>query len=73
MSIFDQDDYRDILKQELSKRQKNNPSYSLRAFGRDIELAPSKLSEIISGKQGMSQASGKKVVEKLRLNQEERE
>lgn len=73
MNIFDQDDYREILKLELIKRQKNNPRYSLRAFGRDIELAPSKLSEIMSGKQGMSQASGKTVAEKLRFNGEETE
>lgn len=73
MSIFDFDDYRDILKQELTKRKKNNPRYSLRAFARDLDLYQSKLSEILSGKQGMSHSSGVAVAQRLRLNTEESE
>ena len=73
MSIFDFDDYRDILKKELAKRKQNNVRYSLRAFARDLDLYQSKLSEIMSGKQGMSEASGKAVAQRLRLNTEETE
>lgn len=38
------------LKQELDKRCRNNSGYSLRAFSRDLEIDPSKLSKILAGK-----------------------
>jgi uncharacterized protein (TIGR02147 family) len=47
-------DYRMILREELAARCRQNPRYSLRAFARDLKLAPSRLSEILNGKQGMS-------------------
>ncbi len=47
-------DYRTILKEELAARCRQNPRYSLRAFARDLKLAPSRLSEVLSGKQGLS-------------------
>jgi uncharacterized protein (TIGR02147 family) len=37
----------------------------LRAFARDMELAPSRLSEIFNGKQGLSRQAAEKVAEKL--------
>ena len=42
--------FKDILRQELESRAKVNSSYSLRAFGRDLQIDPSNLSKIISGK-----------------------
>jgi uncharacterized protein (TIGR02147 family) len=47
-------DYREILMQELAGRCQRNPSYSLRAFARDLKLASSRVSEILNGKQGLS-------------------
>jgi uncharacterized protein (TIGR02147 family) len=46
-----QTDYREILRQELVKRQEKNPAYSLRAFARDLKVSPSRLSEVMRGAQ----------------------
>lgn len=58
-------DYKVILKEELAARCRQNPRYSLRAFARDLKLAPSRLSEILSGKQGLSRAAAEKVAKSL--------
>src|SRR5690606_35734224 len=58
-------DYKYILKEELASRCRQNPRYSLRAFARDLKLAPSRLSEILSGKQGLSRAAAEKVAKAL--------
>lgn len=57
-------DYRQILKAELDNRCEQNPRYSLRAFARDLELSPSRLSEILNYKQGVS----RKAAEKIAIN-----
>ena len=57
--------YREILREELESRCQQNPRYSLRAFARDLELAPSRLSEILSGKQGLSRESADSIAKKL--------
>src|SRR4051794_16283214 len=54
MTISPQTDYRAVLKKELESRCRQSPGYSLRAFARDLKLAPSRLSEVLSGKQGLS-------------------
>lgn len=46
--------YRSVLEYEFALKNKKNPAYSLRAFARDLGLSPSKLSEILSNKQGLS-------------------
>jgi uncharacterized protein (TIGR02147 family) len=46
--------YRDILKDELERRCQHNPRYSLRAFARDLDLSPARVSEILKGKTGLS-------------------
>ena len=50
-------DYRQILQKELAARCEQNPRYSLRAFARDLKLSPSRLSEILNRKQGLSRAA----------------
>jgi len=35
---------------ELNRRKAKNPSYSLRAYARDLGISPSYLSKIISGR-----------------------
>lgn len=54
-------DYKAILKDELATRCRQNPRYSLRAFARDLKLAPSRLSEILNGKQGLSRPAAERV------------
>lgn len=58
-------DYKTILKEELAARCRQNPRYSLRAFARDLKLAPSRLSEILAGKQGLSREAAVKVAQAL--------
>ena len=58
-------DYREILINELEQRQLNNENYSLRAFARDLGVAPSRLSEILRGKQGLSRERARQVSKKL--------
>lgn len=65
MEIDSRRDYREILRDELTNRCKMNPRYSLRAFARDLELSPSRLSEILSGKQGLSRIAATRVATKL--------
>ncbi len=52
--------YRARLKDEFAQRCGRNSRYSLRAFARDAGVLPSRLSDILGGKQGMSRevASG---------------
>ena len=61
----DINDYRDILKEELSVRTQANARYSLRAFARDLDLAPSRLSQILNGKQGLSLSRAVRLAEKI--------
>ncbi|MFW7380925.1 MAG: TIGR02147 family protein [Oligoflexus sp.] len=60
-----QSDYRSILKEELNARCEQNPRYSLRAFARDLQLSPSRLSEILNRKQGLSRKAAEKVAQSL--------
>jgi uncharacterized protein (TIGR02147 family) len=48
------EDYRLILKEELETRCAQNNRYSLRAFARDLNISPSRLCEVLKGKQGLS-------------------
>jgi uncharacterized protein (TIGR02147 family) len=66
-------DFRTILRNELELRAQNNPNYSLRAFARDLKISPSRLSEIFSGKQGLSPAAALKIAERLGYSEDERE
>lgn len=42
------------LNSELERRLKRNPRYSLRSFAQDLSITSSWLSEVLSGKKGMS-------------------
>jgi len=44
-----------------------NPSYSMRSFARDLELSPSSLSEVLSGKKGISTKKSAEVAKNLKL------
>ncbi len=63
--------YHAILLNELERRKRKNPAYSLRAFARDLEIPAPKLSEILRGKKGMSAQRGKKIALMLGLSEVE--
>lgn len=49
-----ENDYREVLKAVLDSRVRGNPKYSLRAFARDLKVNPSRLSEVLNHKKGLS-------------------
>lgn len=61
------DSYRQTLAREFKRRIALNPAYSLRAYARDLSISVSRISEILSGKSGLSPANAQKVVDNLRL------
>ncbi len=71
--IFNNKDYREILKEEFSKRHKKNPTYSLRAFARDLKLPASRLSEAINARRGLSRKSATKIACSIGYSEKETE
>jgi uncharacterized protein (TIGR02147 family) len=63
-------DVRPFLREELSRRQLRVAGYSLRAFARDLNISPSRLSEILGGAR-LSLGKAKTICEKLGLNDDE--
>lgn len=57
----------EFLTQELSARKQRNESYSLRAFARDLDMSPSRLSEILSGVHGVSEKTADKIAVALKM------
>ncbi len=58
-------DFRQILISEYEKRATKNPTYSLRAFARDIALSPAHLSQVVRGNEGLSRASAERAARVL--------
>lgn len=58
-------DYRELLRKSFEERHSRNPSYSMRAFARDLELTSPRLSDIFQGRQGLSRSVALKIVERL--------
>lgn len=56
-----------ILKRELQKRQRNNEAYSLRSFANYLEISPAALSQLMSGKRGVSTKRLQHLIKKLNL------
>ncbi len=69
--MLDSLNFKDFLKVELEQRQIGNSRYSLRAFARDLELSPSRLSEVMNGKGSLSCSSALKVAKNLNLTKKE--
>lgn len=65
-------DYRQFLVDELQRRQKRNPAYSLRAFSRDLGIGSSRLSEIVNGKVGLSEERAVVIAQRLQLAESEK-
>lgn len=59
--------YRHYLEREFERRRIRNPHYSLRAYARDLGTSPSRLSEALNGKRGISIELAQQLIEKLGL------
>lgn len=70
-SIWSHSNYRDLLKETFAERNLRNPSYSLRAFSRDIRLNPGRLSKVLSGSEGLSRDAAKAVAQYLGYQSDE--
>lgn len=66
-----QNDYVQILKDHLIERCRRNKGYSLRAFARDLEISPQRLSHILNGRHGLSSKSAMIIAKNLGLNESE--
>ncbi len=66
------ENYRNRLKDEFNERCHRNRRYSLRAFARDIDLLPSRLSDIFQGKQGLSAEMAQKICTHLNWSEKEK-
>jgi uncharacterized protein (TIGR02147 family) len=64
--------YMTTLKAGLRLRKTRSPSYSLRAFARDLDLNPGTLSLVLRGKRRLSYQDSHKIAEKLNLDPIER-
>ncbi|RYZ67519.1 MAG: TIGR02147 family protein [Proteobacteria bacterium] len=65
--------YRKYILDEFVTRRTRNPSYSLRAFARDLQIPASRLSEIMSGKAGVSETRALDLIDKLKLDNASRD
>jgi len=66
-NIFDCDSVHAYLTTELDRRKSRNANYSMRAYARDLGLSASRLSEILKGTAGMSEAMAIQVATSLKL------
>jgi uncharacterized protein (TIGR02147 family) len=66
--LLQTDSYSTFLKEELARRTRTNPSYSLRAFARHLGLSSGELSEILRGKRKLSLKATQKISRALGLN-----
>lgn len=61
--------YKTFLKTELQRRCQNNSSYSLRAFGRFLDVDVGLLSRVLANKGSIGLKTARKISEKLELNE----
>ncbi len=54
-----------VLQHELEKRIKRNPSFSLRAFAKLLNVSPATLSQVISNKRNLSMKKGSEILRAL--------
>lgn len=66
------EDYRAILREEFESRRRKNVRYSLRAFARDLGISPSRLSDVLRGRYGISSTSADALAAVLGFNELER-
>lgn len=66
-----QNHYRHFILNEFEKRKIKNPSYSMTAFARDLELKQPTLSRLLNGKIGLSEKNALNIAKRLALTHEE--
>lgn len=57
----------DYLNRVFEERRKKNPSYSLRAFARSLEMDSSSLSAVLKGKRKLTPKAGQKLIDALNV------
>ena len=62
----------EFLKMELEKRLSRNAHYSLRAFARDLEVTPPRLSRVLNQKRGISKQAAEQLANRLGLSENEK-
>jgi len=60
--------YRILLNDELEKRRRRNPGYSLRAFARDLAVDAGNLSRILKRQAAISYRTANRLADRLRLS-----
>ena len=65
--------FTELLKEEFSLRQKRNPTYSLRAFARDLDIGLGSMSEVLNGKRDLSKINFERALSKMLLSEEQKE
>jgi len=71
MQVGNYQDYRIFLRDELENRMRGNSRYSMRAFARDLQIAPQIMSQVLKGKKGISSSKAAQLSEKLGLSPKE--
>lgn len=64
---------KNLLMEELARRQTRNSSYSLRAFAKHLGVGATTLSDVLSDKRNLSKTNLKKVMDKLLVSPAEQE
>lgn len=59
--------YREVLIAKFQERKRLNPRYSLRAFAKDLKIAPSYLSSVMAGKGRLSLEKGRSIAKILKM------
>lgn len=72
-TTFFPDNYRRYFTETFESRSMRNPSYSLRAFARDLDIGTSTLTEVLQGKYGLSKGRIEKVAKALQLSSDQTE
>lgn len=65
------DDYREVLLQQFQDRRERRPSYSMRAYARDLGITPSNLSDILKRRCGLSASAAMKISQALKMSDDE--
>jgi len=71
VDIYLYSNYRDYLRDSFNFLKKVNESYSLRAYAKKLDIAPSFLSGLLRGNKGLSSNKAISIAEKLKLSKKE--
>ncbi len=71
MEVFDCNTTKEILNSVFQSKVQRNKSYSLRAFSRDLKIAPQTLSNVLNNRHNISIERAKELAERLSFSSEE--